>query len=569
VDRFDSDPRIIWDSFHGRWLGVVATFTGDFSSNGLRFAVSETADPTGGWIVYPIEYLGDLPDFPGISSSPTRVVLSSDDFTGGSAWAGPSILIMNWSNILAGTSLAVDGGQFTGAPFGHFRPAQMLSSTLNTPVIYESFIDGDARYFEISGGVGTLDFPVDLSLGSTFGSVPFTVPPDPVQPGPLTISDAADERPTDAIYRSGQLWFVATGDYNDGVNDLAMARYTQVSTTANGTGPTAAVDVPGFGPGVHYFTPGVGINADGSVFVTATKTDPTSTYPTTVMGAVLAGSGIYPYVDISASDEAYTGNRWGDFVGVAADPAAAGAVWVQHELVETGGSWRTEVLHVASDGVAPTSPTVVSQVQVTPSTLGLTVPVKTSWSGAFDADSGVAKYLVERSDDNGGYFGVQTTGSSITQALLVGHRYRYRVTAIDAVGNVGSPTYGPTYIPTPYQSNTSATVYTTGWGSSTSTSYSGGSTRYSSTAGKYATFTATAARSIAIVATKATTRGSFKVYVDGVYKGTVSTYSTTTRYRQLVYQFAWSAPGTHKIKVVIVGTSGHPRVDLDAFVVLR
>ena len=71
------------------------------------------------------------------------------------------------------------------------------------------------------------------------------------------------------------------------------------------------------------------------------------------------------------------------------------------------------------------------------------------------------------------------------------------------------------------------------------------------------------------MATKAASRGSFKVYVDGVYRGTISTYSTTTKYRQLVYQFSWAAPGTHKIKIVVSGTSGHPRVDLDAFVVLR
>jgi hypothetical protein len=36
-----------------------------------------------------------------------------------------------------------------------------------------------------------------------------------------------------------------------------------------------------------------------------------------------------------------------------------------------------------------------------------------------------------------------------------------------------------------------------------------------------------------------------------------------------VYQFNWSSAGTHKVKIVVSGTSGHPRVDLDAFVVLR
>ena len=194
--------------------------------------------------------------------------------------------------------------------------------------------------------------------------------------------------------------------------------------------------------------------------------------------------------------------------------------------------------------------------------------MKTSWGAAADPDSGVAAYLVERSDDGGAYAGVRTPGTSITQPLRIGHAFRYRISAIDAVGNVGAPTYGPTYHPTLYQ-QTSGTVYTGTWGTGTGSGYSGGSVRYASTAGRYATFTTTTARSIAIVTTKASSRGSFKVYVDNVYKGTISTYSTTTKYRQLVFQYAWTTPGTHKIKIYVVGTSGHPRVDVDGFVVLR
>ena len=99
--------------------------------------------------------------------------------------------------------------------------------------------------------------------------------------------------------------------------------------------------------------------------------------------------------------------------------------------------------------------------------------------------------------------------------------------------------------------------------------YSGGSTKYSSTACASATFTATGARAIAIVVTRALTRGSFKVYVDGVLRGTVSSYGSPTNYRRLIYQVSWPTAGTHRVRVVISGTLRHPRVDLDAFIVLR
>jgi hypothetical protein len=59
------------------------------------------------------------------------------------------------------------------------------------------------------------------------------------------------------------------------------------------------------------------------------------------------------------------------------------------------------------------------------------------------------------------------------------------------------------------------------------------------------------------------------VFVDNVYKGTVNLYSATSRARQIVFAFSWPSVGTHHLKLVVVGTAGHPRVDVDAFVVLR
>jgi hypothetical protein len=276
------------------------------------------------------------------------------------------------------------------------------------------------------------------------------------------------------------------------------------------------------------------------------------------------------FVDIEASTEAYTGvnGRWGDFVGVAADPSGSGAVWVEHELVAAGGGWRTSVARIVSDATAPGLPGTLAQTQVISTTLGSTVPVKIAWGAAADSGSGVSAYLVERSDDGGGFFGVLTTATAITQALLVGHRFQYRVTAVDAVGNAGGPRYGASFRPTLYQSTSSTTTSGT-WGTSSSSSYSGGSTRFATASGARITFTATSARSIAIVTTRASSRGSFKVYVDDVYKATISTFSISTRIRQLVYQFHWASPGTHKVKIVVSGTAHHPRVDVDAFVVLR
>lgn len=62
---------------------------------------------------------------------------------------------------------------------------------------------------------------------------------------------------------------------------------------------------------------------------------------------------------------------------------------------------------------------------------------------------------------------------------------------------------------------------------------------------------------------KAPNRGSADVYVDGVKKATVNTYSSTTAHRVIVWQTVLAA-GAHVVKVVNRATAGHPRIDLDA-----
>ena len=73
--------------------------------------------------------------------------------------------------------------------------------------------------------------------------------------------------------------------------------------------------------------------------------------------------------------------------------------------------------------------------------------------------------------------------------------------------------------------------------------------------------------SIAWVSSKSATRGSAQVYVDGVLAATVSLRKAATAHRQVVFGTAWSSAGPHTIQIVVLGTVGHPRVDLDALVV--
>ena len=59
-------------------------------------------------------------------------------------------------------------------------------------------------------------------------------------------------------------------------------------------------------------------------------------------------------------------------------------------------------------------------------------------------------------------------------------------------------------------------------------------------------------------------RSKFQVWVNGVLRSTVDTYSPTDQPRMMVHQTAISGPTT--IKLVNLATAGRPRLDLDAVV---
>ena len=145
---------------------------------------------------------------------------------------------------------------------------------------------------------------------------------------------------------------------------------------------------------------------------------------------------------------------------------------------------------------------------------------------------------------------------------------RFRVQATDWAGNVGAWATGPVLSPRLVQSSSSAVRYAGRWRTGTGAAYSGGSTRFAKAAGASATYTFTG-RSVGLVTTLGPTRGKVRVYVNGSYSTTVDLYAPTTQYRVVAWQRTWSSTATRTVRLVVAGTPGRPRVDLDAFAVLK
>jgi hypothetical protein len=194
-----------------------------------------------------------------------------------------------------------------------------------------------------------------------------------------------------------------------------------------------------------------------------------------------------------------------------------------------------------------------------------TVRVRTLWSGACDAD-GIASYQLQRQVNGGAWAGVtlgSATTTSIDQTLTKNSTYRFRVRSTDKTGIVSGYVYGPTFKVVVTDQVSGAITWTGSWPTTSSSSYYGGSERYATGAGASSGFTFTG-WSIGWVAYKGPTRGSAQVYIDDVLKATVSLYASTTTARPVVYVFSSGSLGTHNIRIVVLGTSGHARIDVDA-----
>lgn len=213
---------------------------------------------------------------------------------------------------------------------------------------------------------------------------------------------------------------------------------------------------------------------------------------------------------------------------------------------------------------------VVTTSWVTGTTLvGNAISLRATWPAATDTITGVAGYRVWLSRDGGAFTFIGTrTGRTAYILAAASHTYRFRVYAVDGAGNASFSVYSPVVRAIAYQDSNVSVHFSSGWHSTVSTVYYGGSARYTIVHNAAVSLTFTG-RSIAWNAVLATNRGSAQVFVDGHFIATVNLHAASTTVRRIVFSRTWATSATHTIRIVALGTSGHPRVDVDAFLVLR
>ncbi len=239
-------------------------------------------------------------------------------------------------------------------------------------------------------------------------------------------------------------------------------------------------------------------------------------------------------------------------------------------VATANGITGSATITVLDDSTAPltTPPRVTLPVD---RTIGSGVPVTIAWDAAEEVQSGVASYELQRSVDGQAWATMPKASAAARSTILTMPRnrtYQFQVRAVDLAGNVGAWAPAGAFRLAVAQETTRALTFVKGtWSRTISPSYDGGGARSTRTVGGIARFTFTGS-SFAWVAARSPVRGAARVYVDGVLAGSVDTYRATSAARLMVFSRTWSTSARRTIEIRAAGTPGHPRVDLDAFVVL-
>jgi hypothetical protein len=196
------------------------------------------------------------------------------------------------------------------------------------------------------------------------------------------------------------------------------------------------------------------------------------------------------------------------------------------------------------------------------------IPIRASWTATDNV--GIAAQEVERQIDGGTWSSVSAISASlraISMSAVFGHSYAFRVRAEDAAGNWSAWRTSAIVRPVGYNESSRSIVRRGVWIYHISTSAWGGHYRTASRLGASARLTFSG-RAVAFISRRSVASGKVRVYLDGTLRATVNLYGATA-WRRIAYVASWPSMGTHTIKLVVVGTLGHPRVDLDGLVVLR
>jgi subtilisin family serine protease len=367
---------------------------------------------------------------------------------------------------------------------------------------------------------------------------------------------------------SGVTYAVAAGNENANACNSSPARLPAAITVGATTNTDARSSFSNYGSCVDIFAPGSNITSSIN-----TGDSATAVYSGTSMATPHVAGVVATYLQSAPNA------RPADVVTALVNAATSNLV------TGAGTGSPNKLLRTVAGTVTPPPPphpppppgngpvasaptaTIVATGQIGAST----VPVKVAWPVATDPD-GIGSYQLQQSTDGGGNWTTavaSTTATNVTLNLAAAASLTFRVRATDVPGTAGAYAQGSTFALALRQETGTGVSYPAGsWYQSAVTGASGGYVGQSTSTGAKVRLTFTGTQ-VSWVGTKGANRGRAEVFVDGVSRGVVDQYSSSTQARTILFNTTLGA-GSHTLEVRALHTkssasSGYT-VDDDAFV---
>lgn len=325
------DHRIIFDPTTNRWIATTIT-RGD--GNQILLAVSDSADPTGGW--RSVQWQGDLTggnfnDFDTLGFDSDAVVVSTNDF--GAGFSVSVFSIPKADLFGAGAPSIAQMTRIQGLPAGTAGTALQAAldfgpSDGRTAILaVNDNLPGSNTVFRTNILNGTTA-AATLSPATLITVPNFISPNNVATPNGTNVRANSDRFWSNTVEVNDELWAVHHVAGTGGLNELRWYRIDEATNAVISTGTIAA-------PGLSLFMPSIAVNTAGEIVIGYHAASATTAPSAYASAGIVQGNNVFfgtPTL-LTAGTGEYGGGRWGDYSATTVDPTDSSTFWT---ILETG-----------------------------------------------------------------------------------------------------------------------------------------------------------------------------------------------------------------------------------------
>jgi hypothetical protein len=348
------DPKALYDQHAGRWV-LLAVAVQNNPKNSLHLlSVSSTANPLGPWRNYRFNAMLDgstattnWADYPALGVDNQALYVTSNMFAFGGGFQYAKIRVIPKAGPYSGgTSPYFDFVKMKNADNSMaftVQPCHTFGAPQVEYLVNSGFPSGNyLTLWHITNPTGT---PTLTRQQVTVS--PYTLPPNAEQSGGTPPLNTGDVRVLHAVFRGDSLWTAFTTAHNwGGSSNRASIQWSQIRAAV----PTVVQQGVFGNANFHYYYPAPCPDNNGNMTLVFSRSGTaefasilyTGRRSTDALGRLQAsallkaGTAHYAHLDGSGR------NRWGDYNGIAADPANPRVIWFHSEYasaVDTWGTW--------------------------------------------------------------------------------------------------------------------------------------------------------------------------------------------------------------------------------------